>query len=146
MGYNSAHMARRDDLPSDMLKGVHVLVVDDNRDARELYRTIFSYAGALVTIVASAHDALKTMAEIRPDVLVADLTMPRRDGYWLIAQVRALPQEHGGRVPAIAVTGQDRHTHTPTRSREAGFQAHLYKPVDHWELCRTAVALAGRRA
>lgn len=137
-------MARRDELPSDLLKGIHVVVVDDNRDARDLYRTIFSYAGALVTVVASANDALKTMSEVRPDVLVCDLTMPRRDGYWLIAQVRALPDEAGGRTPAVAVTGQDRHVHTPARSRDVGFQAHLYKPVDPWELCRTVMALAGR--
>ena len=57
-----------------------------------------------------------------PDVLVTDIAMPGRDGYWLIGQVRALAPDRGGRVPAIAVTAHGT-LHGPERARAAGFQS-----------------------
>jgi len=130
----------RSDLPTDGLVGVHVLVVDDDDDARQLLRTILEYCGALVTVTASAREALNVLERVVPDALVSDISMPREDGYWLIREVRALAPERGGALPAIALTAHGQ-THGPDRTLSAGFQVHLRKPIDPWELCRTLVSL-----
>jgi CheY-like chemotaxis protein len=130
----------RSDLPTDALVGVHVLVVDDDDDARQLLRTILEYCGALVTVTASAREALNVLERVVPDALVSDISMPREDGYWLIREVRALAPERGGALPAIALTAHGQ-THGPDRTLSAGFQVHLRKPIDPWELCRTLVSL-----
>jgi CheY-like chemotaxis protein len=70
--------------------------------------------------------------------------MPERDGYWLIRELRALPIDGGGKIPAIAITALGL-PHGVDRSLAAGFQAHLTKPVDPWELARTIAGLVGRR-
>ena len=136
-------MGRPDRLPTDALIGVHVLVVDDDPDARELFRTVLQYCGALVTVVSTAPEALDAMSLVVPDVLVTDIAMPGRDGYWLIGQVRALAPDRGGHVPAIAVTAHGT-LHGPERARAAGFQSHVRKPLDPWELCRQVAALVRR--
>ena len=133
----------RSELPYDVLKGVHVLLVEDDADTRALLETILRYCGALVTAVASAPDAILTLARVKPDVLLSDISMPQHDGYWLIGQVRALPLDRGGALPAVAVTALG-HPHDADRTLSAGFQAHLRKPVDPWELARTIAGLAGR--
>lgn len=133
----------RSDLPGDSLAGVHVLVVEDDDDARDLVRTILTYCGALVTAVPSAHEALRTLARVVPDVLLSDIAMPGQDGYWLIRALRALPAERGGAIPAIAITAHGT-THGPDRTLAAGFQAHLRKPVDPWDLSRTVASLVRR--
>lgn len=136
-------MGRSEQLPGDALLGVHILVVDDDDDARHLIRTILEYCGALVTAVSSAPAALGTLRSVVPDVLLSDISMPDHDGYWLLEQVRALPAERGGRIPAVALTAHGR-AHGPDRTLAAGFQAHLSKPVDAWELCRTITGLVRR--
>lgn len=81
-----------------------------------------------MTAVETAQEALTTLQAGRPDVLVSDLEMPEKDGYWLIAQVRALAPERGGTTPAACLTGlvepEDR-----AKVLRAGFQYHLAKPV-----------------
>lgn len=136
-------MGRTDHLPTDALVGVHVLVVDDDFDARLLIRTILEYCGALVSVVESAKAALTTLQRVVPDVIVSDISMPAEDGYWLIREIRALPADQGGGVPVVAITAHGA-SHGPDRTLAAGFQAHLRKPIDPWELCRT-VALLVRR-
>jgi len=133
-------MGRRDQLPHDALIGVHVLVVDDDADARDLLRTVLEYCGALVTVVASAQEALAVLERVTPDVLVTDIAMPMHDGYWLIDAIRALPAQRGGAIPAVAVTAHGEY-HGPDRTLGAGFQAHLRKPLDPWELCRALASL-----
>ena len=133
-------MGRRDQLPSDALTGVHVLIVDDDPDARELIRTVLEYCGALVTAVPSAPSALATLTRVTPDVLLADISIPHRDGYWLIEHVRALPAGDGGELATIAITGQG-VPHGPERALAAGYQGHLRKPIDPWEMCRLIATL-----
>jgi CheY-like chemotaxis protein len=128
------------DPSAEMLAGVHVLVVDDDRDSRELTRTILQYCGALVTAVGSAMEAMHVLERITPDVLVSDIAMPEKDGYWLIHAVRKLPPAEGGRVPAVAVTAYGQ-SHGPDRTLAAGFHAHVRKPLDPWELCRTLASV-----
>jgi CheY-like chemotaxis protein len=136
-------VGRRDHLPADALVGVHVLVVDDDDDARQLLRTVLQYCGALVTVAASARVAMNVVARVTPDALVSDIAMPHEDGYWLIRELRALPVAHGGAMPAIALTGHGA-IHGLDRTLAAGFDAHLGKPIDPWELCRAIAALVRR--
>jgi PAS domain S-box-containing protein len=124
------------------LTGVKVLVVDDERDAREVLWHILSGPGAEVTVCASAAEALTAIERIAPDVLVSDIGMPQEDGYEFIRKVRMLG-EPISRVPAVALTAfsqlDDR-----TQALLAGYQTHLAKPVDARELILTVAAVAGR--
>jgi len=79
-----------------LLVGIHVLVVDDNADARELFKTILEYAGALVSVAASAEQAVRFFDHVVPDVLVSDVSMPGHDGYWLIRELRTREAARGG--------------------------------------------------
>ena len=134
-------MGRTDPLPRDSLIGVHVLVVDDDPDARHVYRTILQYCGALVTTATSAREALTVLGRVVPDVLVCDIVMPGYDGYWLLSEIRKLPPERGGAVPALACTGYS-EDNAAERLSAAGFQMHLRKPIDPWALSRAIAALA----
>jgi CheY-like chemotaxis protein len=110
------------------LASVNVLVVDDDRRVRDVLVTALEMHGATVTAVEMAHEALTILQASRPDVLVSGLEMPDKNGYWLIAQVRALPPERGGCTPAACLTSlveaEDRE-----RITRAGFQFHMAKPV-----------------
>ena len=86
-------------------------------------------AGAEVETADCARDGLRKLGRVRPDVLVSDIAMPEEDGYALIQTVRALTPDDGGAVPAIALTAYAREEDR-LRSLEAGFQAHLAKPVE----------------
>ena len=110
------------------LEGVRVLVVDDVRAVREVVASILSHDGAEVTAVGSAEEALDALQGERPDVLLSDLAMPGKGGYWLIGQVRALPPERGGVTPAVALTAFAGPEHRASVLR-AGFQLHVEKPV-----------------
>ena len=134
-------MGRADHLPTDGLQGISVLVVDDDEDARDLIRTVLEYCGALVSVAPSAEEALGVIQRVTPDVLLTDISMPRKDGYWLIEQIRSLPPERGGSIPAVAITAHG-YTHGPDRTLPAGFKSHLRKPVDPWELCRVLASVA----
>jgi CheY-like chemotaxis protein len=110
------------------LDGVRVLVVDDTRNVREAVTDILTYDGAKVTAVGSAEEALAALQRERPDVLLSDLAMPGKGGYWLIGQVRALPPERGGVTPAAALTAYTGPEHRASVLR-AGFQLHVEKPI-----------------
>lgn len=110
------------------LDGVRVLVVDDAPNVREVVTDILTQDGATVTAVGSAEEALAALQRERPDVLLSDLAMPGKGGYWLIGQVRALPPERGGITPAAALTAYTGPEHRASVLR-AGFQLHVEKPV-----------------
>jgi len=110
------------------LGGVHVLVVDDCKLVRGTVALMLEHYGAAVTAVGSAVEALEALERERPDVLVSDLAMPDKGGYWLIGQVRALPPERGGATPAAALTAFTGPEHRASILR-AGFQYHIEKPV-----------------
>ncbi|TFW27953.1 hybrid sensor histidine kinase/response regulator [Massilia horti] len=127
------------------LAGVRVLVVDDDRDARELIARILGDCQADVRLAANAGDALAQLAAARFDVLITDLAMPEVDGYELLARVRALGREGGGRMPAVALTAFAR-SEDRLRALEAGFSAHLSKPVEAGELIDAVAAIVGPSA
>lgn len=123
------------------LDGVRVLVVDDTSYVLDVVTTILEQAGAIVTAVGTAEDALAVLQAERPDVLLSDLAMPGRGGYWLIGQVRALPPERGGATPAGALTAFCGPEHRASVLR-AGFQYHVEKPVGVRELIGVVAILA----
>lgn len=132
--------ATRDARPAP-LKGVRVLVVDDERDALELVRIILERAGAEVTTTQNASAALDALRRTRPDVLLSDIGMPIEDGYQLLSRVRALPASDGGQTPAVALTAYAGDADR-ARTLAAGFQRHLPKPIDAAELVALIASLA----
>ena len=114
------------------LVGVHILVVDDEPDSRELSVRALEQSGARVTAVSSSIEALVELRSFSPEALphliVSDIGMPRQDGYDLIRQVRSLEPDRGGRIPAIALTGYATPENVE-RVLAAGFQMHVSKPM-----------------
>ena len=123
------------------LDGVRVLVVDDAPYVLQVVRDILTEDGAQVTTVGSAEEGFAALQWERPDVLLSDLAMPGRGGYWLIQQVRALPPERGGVTPAAALTAFTGPEHCASVLR-AGFQLHLEKPVSLGALISAVALLA----
>ena len=124
-----------------ILKGLRVLVIDDESDARELLTLALTQSGAQVKAAATVREGLDMLEEWKPDVLVSDIGMPSEDGYDLIRSVRALESEKGGRVPALALTGYA-SAEDALRARHAGFQTHMSKPVAPSDLVRAVANLA----
>ena len=130
-----------DGLPT--LKGLKVLVVDDEEDTRELICEVLKECGAEVITSPSVAGALIALEQHKPDILISDLGMPDEDGYALISKIRALPAEQGGQIPAAALTAYAR-AEDRMRVLRSGFQFHLPKPVDSAELVTVVASLAGR--
>jgi CheY-like chemotaxis protein/nitrogen-specific signal transduction histidine kinase len=126
--------------PSDVdLRGICVLVVDDDPDAREVVRAMLEAAGASVATTASARDTRVLVHRLHPDVLIADIGMPGEDGYSLMRSLRA--EERGDRrLPAIALTAHAR-AEDVERALESGFAIHVAKPVDATQLLATISTL-----
>ena len=141
MAPNERGAARPSDRPpvsqASALMGIRIVVVDDEQDARDLVTAVLQQAGAIVTSVGSAEEAMHAIHERPPALLVSDIGMPGEDGYALIARVRALPAERGGRVPAVAVTAFTRKEDR-TRALRAGYTAHVGKPINPSELVTLA--------
>src|SRR3954465_570663 len=113
---------------NDRLEGIRILVVEDDRDTRELLKVLFESEHGIVSATSSVQEALSAYDQSRPDVIVADIGMPEYNGYTLIGRVRA--RERGGNiVPAIALTA-----YTTAIDRDtvlsAGFQVHMPKPFE----------------
>jgi PAS domain S-box-containing protein len=125
------------------LNKLRVLVVEDEEDAREMLVTVLRQCGAEVAAAASVREAMEEFERVRPDVLVSDIGMPDEDGYQLIRKIRALPDDRGGRTPAVALTAYAR-AEDRIRSLLAGFQVHVAKPVDVNELIAVIASQAGR--
>jgi PAS domain S-box-containing protein len=123
------------------LDGLRVLVVDDEMDSTEVVRVLLQQCGAEVRIASSAVEALETLDQWIPDVLVSDIGMPGEDGYALLARVRRRSDSAQG-LPVVALTAfaaiEDR-----VKLLSAGFQLHVAKPADPEELT-TAIAAAAR--
>jgi CheY-like chemotaxis protein len=131
------------EVPIRDLGGVHVLAVDDDRDALSLVTEVLEAAGARVTAVASAQQALAALETEAPDVIVADLGMPLVDGYQFIGRVRRHLNPRVRELPAAALTAYAR-SDDRVRALRAGFHIHLTKPVDPVELVTSIAALANR--
>jgi CheY-like chemotaxis protein len=135
--------ARRESrpLPEVSLANVHILVVDDEPDAREVVKRLLEIAGATVSVAASASEAIKSILARRPNVLVCDLAMPEEDGYSLIRRLRVLEQGQKSNLPALALSAYAR-SEDRTKAICSGFQNHLAKPVEPAELLAVVNNLA----
>jgi CheY-like chemotaxis protein len=126
---------------AERLKNLRVLIVEDERDTRDLVVRMLHECGASVSEAASGPEALEIMKTRRPDVLICDIGMPGMDGYTLIQRIRNSPEPRLSRVPAIALTAYAR-PEDRTRALRAGYQAHLVKPMDPAELIATVASFA----
>lgn len=126
--------------PTADLQGIQVLVVDDEVDSREFITFVLEQFGAQVMTATTAAEALTCLMQSPPDVLLSDIGMPDMDGYMLMQQVRRLPPEQGGQIPAIALTAYA-GDFNQQRALQAGFQQHLSKPVEPEVLVETIAAL-----
>jgi PAS domain S-box-containing protein len=125
------------------LRGLSVLVVDDETDALALVVDVLQAAGAHVTTAASAETALQRVEERPPDVIVCDLGMPLVDGFQFVDRLRRHGDPRIHRIPAAALTAYAR-SEDRTRALAAGFQIHLAKPIEPSELVTTIASLANR--
>jgi signal transduction histidine kinase/CheY-like chemotaxis protein len=121
------------------LRGLKVLVVDDEPDARELIKRFLTVYQAVPILADSADEALRLIGMFRPDVIVSDIGMPLRDGYALMRDVRSQDIN----TPAIALTAFAR-SEDRGRALRAGYQAHLSKPFEPLELLAVVAGLSGR--
>lgn len=116
------------------LGGILVLVVEDDQDSRDLFRSMLECHGAIVTTAASVDEAKRALQVVRPHVIVTDIGLRQKPGTWLLDDVRA--SARFARTPVIAVTGR----HVPPTVR-AMFDGFLEKPVDMDDLCLTVLRL-----
>ncbi|MGI8786827.1 MAG: PAS domain S-box protein [Pyrinomonadaceae bacterium] len=129
------------------LSGFWILAVDDEADAREIVSFMLQINGAKVTTANSAVEAidiLKSSNGKLPDILLSDISMPNESGYALLEKIRALPEENGGRIPAVALTAFNR-PEDRQNAFEAGFQKHLGKPVEMDDLISAIIETARAR-
>jgi CheY-like chemotaxis protein len=124
------------------LRGVHVFLVVDNVQSRELLRAALEHAGALVSMPASPGAALAALDAIRPDVLLADVGDTDQQPAALITRVRALPG--CAAIPSIVVTADDDHD-ARRRLLDARYHEHVRRPIDARALCQVVASLAERR-
>lgn len=110
---------------SNALRGLRILVVDDEAEARELIEIVLTTNGATVCVAATAEDGLSQLSAFRPDVLLSDIGMPGHDGYWLVERVR----ETNPDLPAVALTAFTRRDDV-AKVLGSGFDEHVAKPVD----------------
>ena len=124
---------------SSLLEGVRVLIVDDDAETREVLRAILEDAGASVAAMASAAETRDFLQHAETDLLIADIGMPKEDGYSLIRSVRALESIEASHVPAIALTAHARPEDVE-QALASGFQMHVAKPVDPSRLLSAVTA------
>ncbi|HKE88545.1 MAG TPA: PAS domain S-box protein [Vicinamibacterales bacterium] len=127
--------------PRDSLRGIRILVVEDEPDTREFLDRFLTGYGAQVVTARSAAQALGHIND-KVDIIVGDIGLPDVDGYDLMHRIRKLPANAGGVTPAIALTAYAR-TEDRTRAFNAGYQAHLAKPIEPAELVATISSFAG---
>jgi signal transduction histidine kinase/ActR/RegA family two-component response regulator len=141
---DSGSLQSRDDsivraLPS--IKGVRVLLVDDDHDNLQILSLTLTEFGAEVQAAGSAAEAIEVLQWYEPDVLVSDLAMPGEDGFSLIKQIRMLEATNGKKISAVALTAYVR-IEDRSRALSAGFNMFVPKPVEPGELITAISNLA----
>ena len=128
---------------TDDIAGIKVLVLDDEKDSRDLVKRLLEDKKAVALAAANPIHALELVRSERPEIIISDIGMPGEDGYAFIGKVRSLPPEQGGDTPAIALTAYARAEDRVSAAR-AGFQQHLAKPVEPTELIAVIANLLRR--
>lgn len=129
------------DTETELLRGVRVVLVEDDEDARTMLTFGLERHGAKVWAAASAQEAIELVEQVKPHVMVSDIGLPGEDGYSLMRRVRALRADKGGQTPAAAVTAftepEDR-----LRAFDAGYEEYVAKPVEPHRLVALVANLA----
>lgn len=131
--------------PEAQLKGLRVLVAEDNELNSEIARFVLERAQAGVTLVTCGEDAVKTFEASEPgafDVVLMDIMMPGIDGYEATRRIRALERPDAATVPIVAMSA-NAFADDRARSREAGMNEHLAKPLDSAELVSALKRIVG---
>lgn len=116
------------------LPGLHVLVIEDDEDARDLLTEVFQFTGATVSACRDAYAGLETLDARRPDVVVCDLALPRMDGLAFLRALRGHPDPDTRRTPMIAVTAYY-ELYGPSELRAMGCEAYMAKPLSLNRIC-----------
>lgn len=127
-----------------LLRGKRVLVVDDFAAARELLRYVLEATGATVDEAESADEALAQLRENPPDLLISDISMPGRDGFWLVREMRTAVKLET--LPAVALSALPSSPAQLDRAHEAGFDLYVSKPFDTNGLLVSLAKLLGPSA
>jgi CheY-like chemotaxis protein len=127
--------------PSEALRGIRVLVVDDHIDSRRYYRAALRQRGARVRSLPSTEKVIATIENWHPHVLLGNLRMPGEDGFGLMRRLRELPEDRGGTTPAAMITGMGT-PETRRRALAAGYHAFMIKPVEPTDLVLAVARLA----
>ena len=127
--------------PSEALRGVRVLVVDDHRDSRRYFRAALRQRGARVRTLPSPAEAVATIESWRPHVLLGNLQMPGENGLSLIRRVRELPEDRGGTTPAALLTGMNT-AEVRRKALAAGYHTFLPKPIEPVDLVLVVAKLS----
>ncbi len=123
------------------LNGLRIMIVDDEKDSRDLLEDVLSLCEAEILAVASADEALEKIPEFNPEVIISDIGMPEKDGYKLIKEIRKREKAQNiKRVPAIALTAYAR-VEDRMKALSSGFQMHVPKPVEPAELAAVVSSL-----
>jgi CheY-like chemotaxis protein len=109
--------------PVGSLVGRHLLVVEDDKDARDVFCAMLDYEGAMVLGTSSAEEALAVLKTVRPHAIITDIVLPGRDGFWLLEQLRG--SQRMRTIPVVAVTAVAGRKEI----LDAGFDAYVAKPV-----------------
>ncbi len=127
--------------PMPRLRDVSVLVVDDDPQDLEFARATLEQFGASVIIASSVQEARERFARDSPQVILSDLRMADGDGIELIREIRRLDEQRGKNTPAAALTALAR-SDDRRRALAAGYQLHVVKPIDPFELAAAVERLA----
>jgi CheY-like chemotaxis protein len=126
-----------------LLKGLSILLVEDDLDSAELFNFVFEIASAQVVRVASAGEALLRLETYQPDILVSNIVLPDIDGYSLVKWVRTYEKGRGREIIAVAVTASARDVDR-AKAMSAGFHTHIPKPIEPATLVTELAKLTGR--
>lgn len=126
-----------------ILEGLLVLLVEDDQETHELICITLERAGACVTTMSSPREALATLERMRPHILIIDIGFAHEDGYALIRKARALLDERGEQIPAVALTAYA-SLEDGAQALSAGFQIHMPKPLGPTQLIDVVARLTGR--
>jgi CheY-like chemotaxis protein len=127
--------------PLPNLRGLHVLVIEDDEDARQVLTEVLQFARATVTACRDAYAGLERLDECRPDVIICDLALPRMDGLSFLRALRAHPDARARRTPLIAVTAYY-ELYSPNELRSMGCEAYMAKPLSLDRICEAVRKLS----
>jgi CheY-like chemotaxis protein len=128
---------------TDALRGVRVLLIEDNDDLRAMTQRVLKSLGCAVEVAPDGITGLEMIKAARPDVALVDIGMPGIDGHEVARRIRQMPDGRALRLIAITGFGQPEDKQ---KAIEAGFDAHLVKPVSLGELTTVLLRFAGGNA